>query len=133
MKPRVLTAVVAALAVTLVGCSGKATEGKAGEEGKGGIKTGPGVSSSTISLGVLTDMTGVYASLGKSVTQAQQLWVKQTNEAGGICDRKIELTVRDHGYDPQKAIAAYTELVPDVAGFAQFIGSPFVAAVEQRV
>ncbi|MYV59552.1 ABC transporter substrate-binding protein, partial [Streptomyces sp. SID4931] len=133
MKLRVLTAVVAALAVTLVGCSGKATEGKAGEEGEGGIKTGPGVSSSTISLGVLTDMTGVYASLGKSVTQAQQLWVKQTNDAGGICDRKIELTVRDHGYDPQKAIAAYTELVPDVAGFAQFIGSPFVAAVEQRI
>ncbi len=133
MKLRVLTAVVAALAVTLVGCSGKATEGKAGEEGEGGIKTGPGVSSSTISLGVLTDMTGVYASLGKSVTQAQQLWVKQTNDEGGICDRKIELTVRDHGYDPQKAIAAYTELVPDVVGFAQFIGSPFVAAVEQRV
>ncbi|WP_329354914.1 ABC transporter substrate-binding protein [Streptomyces anulatus] len=133
MKLRVLTAVVATLAVTLVGCSGKATDGKATEEGEGGIKTGPGVSSSTISLGVLTDMTGVYASLGKSVTQAQQLWVKQTNDEGGICDRKIELTVRDHGYDPQKAIAAYTELEPEVVGFAQFIGSPFVAAVEQRI
>ena len=42
------------------------------------MKTGQGVTYSTISLGVLTDMTGVYASLGKSVTQAQQLWVKQT-------------------------------------------------------
>ncbi|WP_433405607.1 ABC transporter substrate-binding protein [Streptomyces sp. CA-146814] len=133
MKLRALTAVVAALAVTLVGCSGKATEGKGDGQDESGIKTGPGVSSSTISLGVLTDMTGVYASLGKSVTQAQQLWVKQINAKGGICDRKIELTVRDHGYDPQKAIAGYTELEPKVLGFAQFIGSPFVAAVEQRI
>ena len=30
----------------------------------------------TITLGVLTDMTGVYATLGKSVTQAQQLYVE---------------------------------------------------------
>lgn len=97
------------------------------------MKTGEGVTDSKITLGALTDMTGVYASLGKSVTQAQQLWVKETNAAGGICDRQIELTVRDHGYDPQKAIAAYTELEPDVLGFAQFIGSPFVAAVEQRI
>ncbi|MFD9425970.1 MULTISPECIES: ABC transporter substrate-binding protein [unclassified Streptomyces] len=133
MKLRALTAVVAALTVTLVGCSGKATEGDGNEKDKSGVKTGEGVTSSKISLGALTDMTGVYASLGKSVTQAQQLWVKETNAAGGICDRKIELTVRDHGYDPQKAIAAYTELEPEVLGFTQFIGSPFVAAVEQRI
>ncbi|MFD7720721.1 ABC transporter substrate-binding protein, partial [Streptomyces sp. NPDC059814] len=134
MKLRVLGAVCAALALTLVGCSEKAnTSDGGGAEDKGGVKTGEGVTDSVISLGALTDMTGVYASLGKSVTQAQQLWVKQTNAAGGICDRKIALTVRDHGYDPQKAIAGYTELEPKVLGFVQFIGSPFVAAVEQRI
>lgn len=79
MRKRVLGAVVAALALTLAGCSGKATEGKDTEADKGGVKTGQGVTDSAITLGSLTDMTGVYASLGKSVTQAQQLWVKQTN------------------------------------------------------
>lgn len=133
MKLRVFGVVLATLALTVAGCSGKAGTGDSGGQDKSGVKTGEGVTSSKISLGVLTDMTGVYASLGKSVTQAQQLWVKQTNAAGGICDRKIELTVRDHGYDPQKAIAGYTELEPDVLGFVQFIGSPFVAAVEQRI
>ncbi|KQX86098.1 MULTISPECIES: ABC transporter substrate-binding protein [Streptomyces] len=133
MRMRVYGAVLAALTLTLVGCSGKADTGGGAETDKTGVKTGEGVTDSKITLGALTDMTGVYASLGKSVTQAQQLWVKETNAAGGICDRQIELTVRDHGYDPQKAIAAYTELEPDVLGFAQFIGSPFVAAVEQRV
>ncbi|MGW6059711.1 ABC transporter substrate-binding protein [Streptomyces sp. NPDC055189] len=125
------TALAALLAVA--GCSSKAGDSEGDKEGAGGVKAGAGVSAKTIDLGVLTDMTGVYATLGKSVTQAQQLYVKQTNADGGICGRKLKLTVRDHGYDPQKAVAAYTELEPDVLGFAQFIGSPFVAAVEQRV
>ncbi|MCX4820342.1 ABC transporter substrate-binding protein [Streptomyces sp. NBC_01142] len=134
MKPRLYAAVLAAaLTLTVAGCSEKATKGEGDEKDAGGVKTGEGVTGKTITLGVLTDMTGVYASLGKSVTQAQQLWAKQTNAAGGICGRNIELTVRDHGYDPQKAVAAYTELEPEVLGFAQFIGSPFVAAVKQRI
>lgn len=137
MKPRLYAAALAAaLTLTsagLAGCSSKATDGGGGEKDAGGVKTGEGVTAKTINLGVLTDMTGVYASLGKSVTQAQQLWAKQTNAAGGICGRTVELTVRDHGYDPQKAVAAYTELEPKVLGFSQFIGSPFVAAVKGRI
>ncbi|AVZ76228.1 ABC transporter [Streptomyces lunaelactis] len=133
MKPKMYVAVLAVLALTVVGCSEKATNGDGGGKDAGGVKTGDGVTAKTITLGVLTDMTGVYASLGKSVTQAQQLWAKQTNASGGICGRTVELTIRDHGYDPQKAVAAYTELEPKVLGFAQFIGSPFVAAVKQRI
>ncbi|MFI6120904.1 ABC transporter substrate-binding protein [Streptomyces sp. NPDC051064] len=133
MKLRVVGAVVAALTLTLAGCSEKAKSSDDGAADKNGVKSGEGVTDSKITLGALTDMTGVYASLGKSVTQAQQLWVKETNKAGGICGRQIELAVRDHGYDPQKAIGAYTELEPEVLGFTQFIGSPFVAAVESRI
>ncbi|MFE0700282.1 ABC transporter substrate-binding protein [Streptomyces sp. NPDC058872] len=131
---RGLAAALAALvALTAAGCSAKAKNGDGEQTGAGGVRTGEGVTDETISLGALTDMTGVYATLGKSVTQAQQLYVKQVNAAGGICGRRLELTVRDHGYDPQKALAAYTELEPKVLGYAQFIGSPFVAAVKQRV
>ncbi|GAA3142849.1 ABC transporter substrate-binding protein [Streptomyces rectiviolaceus] len=133
LKRATATATALAALLAVAGCSSKAEDDKGDKEGKGGVKTGVGVSADTITLGVLTDMTGVYATLGKSVTQAQQLYVKQTNADGGICGRKLKLTVRDHGYDPQKAVAGYTELEPDVLGFAQFIGSPFVAAVKQRV
>ncbi|WP_369211788.1 ABC transporter substrate-binding protein [Streptomyces flavofungini] len=125
------TALAALLALTA--CSSKAKDGDDDSGSAGGVKTGEGISGKTINLGVLTDMTGVYATLGKSVTQAQQLYVDQTNADGGICGHQLKLTVRDHGYDPQKAVAAYTELEPKVLGFAQFIGSPFVAAVEQRI
>ncbi|WP_409234206.1 ABC transporter substrate-binding protein [Streptomyces sp. PA5.6] len=128
------TATALAALLALSACSSKANDdGGDGDKGAGGVKTGDGVTGETIDLGVLTDMTGVYATLGKSVTQAQQLYVDQTNADGGICGRRLKLTVRDHGYDPQKAVAAYTELEPKVLGFAQFIGSPFVAAVERRV
>lgn len=131
-------AAAGALAVLLAvaGCSSKAKDGDGDDKGSasaGGVKTDGGVSARTITLGALTDMTGVYATLGKSVTQAQQLYVKQLNAAGGVCGRQVSLTVRDHGYDPQKAVSGYTELAPKVLGFAQFIGSPFVAAVKQRV
>ncbi|MFE0425964.1 ABC transporter substrate-binding protein [Streptomyces sp. NPDC058953] len=133
-RPRICAAVVTALALTVgvSGCSDKASDDD-GKKATGGVRTGDGVTDKTIPLGVLTDLTGVYASLGKSVTQSQQLWAKQTNAAGGVCGRQISLTVRDHGYDPQKALAAYTEVESKVLGFAQFIGSPFVAAAKQRV
>ncbi|MEU6673105.1 ABC transporter substrate-binding protein [Streptomyces sp. NPDC046925] len=133
MKRSAATVTALAALLAVAGCSSKAGDGEGAKEDAGGVKAGVGVSAKTIDLGVLTDMTGVYATLGKSVTQAQQLYVKQTNADGGICGRKLKLTVRDHAYDPQKAVAAYTELEPEVLGFAQFIGSPFVAAVEQRV
>ncbi|WP_404828787.1 ABC transporter substrate-binding protein [Streptomyces dioscori] len=130
---RVAAGAIAAL-LLLSGCSSKAKDddGKS-DSAAGGVKTGKGISGKTIALGALTDMTGVYATLGKSVTQAQQLYVKQLNADGGVCGYKVELTVRDHGYDPQKALSAYTELAPKVLGFAQFIGSPFVAAAKPRI
>ncbi|WP_432175018.1 ABC transporter substrate-binding protein [Streptomyces sp. Tue6028] len=129
---RVAAGALAALLV-LAGCSSKAKDDDGDKQSAGGVKTGDGISGKTISLGVLTDMTGVYATLGKSVTQAQQLYVKQVNAGGGVCGYKLALTVRDHGYDPQKAVSGYTELAPKVLGFTQFIGSPFVAAVKQRI
>ncbi|WP_306316324.1 MULTISPECIES: ABC transporter substrate-binding protein [unclassified Streptomyces] len=128
-----VTAMATLLALTAA-CSSKAKDdGDGDKQSAGGIKTDKGVTGKTITLGALTDMTGVYATLGKSITQSQQLYVKQFNDAGGACGYKAKLTVRDHGYDPQKAVAAYTELAPEVLGFPQFLGSPFVAAVKQRI
>ncbi|WP_030145150.1 ABC transporter substrate-binding protein [Spirillospora albida] len=125
-------ALALAMGVTAAGCSGKATGGSGGTDSKG-VKTGPGVTDSTIKIGVETDLTGVYAPLGKSLTQAQQLYVEEANAAGGVCGRKLELVVRDHGYDPQRAASAYSELQPNVIGLAQFVGSPMVTALKSRI
>ncbi|MGW4666672.1 ABC transporter substrate-binding protein [Streptosporangium sandarakinum] len=128
-----LAVLVLALAPAVASCaSGKATGGGPAVGGDG-VKTGPGVTAETITVGVMTDLTGPYASFGKSLTQAQQLYFEQVNAAGGVCGRKIQAMVRDHGYDVQKAVTAYTEIAPRSVAIAHFIGSPMVVALKQRI
>ncbi|MEV5434219.1 ABC transporter substrate-binding protein [Streptomyces sp. NPDC052701] len=117
-----------ALLLAATGCSSKADGGKGGDAADG-VRTGPGVGAGTIRLGALTDLTGPYATLGKSIVQAQQMWADETNAKGGVCDRKVEIVVKDHGYDVQKAVTAYADIAPDVVALPQVIGSPVVAAL----
>ena len=113
-------------ALGLVAC-GKSSSG--GGQGAGGVKTGPGVTDKQITLGVLTDLTGVFGPLGTSLTQAQQAFWKQQNAAGGVCNRKVKLLVKDHGYDPQKAVTLYRDMEPNVASLQQLLGSPITVAL----
>ncbi|MGV4890226.1 ABC transporter substrate-binding protein [Streptomyces viridosporus] len=119
-----------ALLLAATGCSSTAEGGDGGGAAAAdGIRTGPGVGAKTIRLGALTDLTGPYATLGKSIVQAQQMWADEVNAEGGICDRRIEIVVKDHGYDVQKAVTAYADIAPDVVALPQVIGSPVVAAL----
>ncbi|MFF3501362.1 ABC transporter substrate-binding protein [Streptomyces sp. NPDC003247] len=123
-----LAAALAALLIAATGCSSKA-DGGSTSDGADGVKSGPGVTEKSIRLGALTDLTGPYATLGKSIVQAQQMWADETNADGGICGRKVEIVVKDHGYDVQKAVTAYADIAPDVLALPQVIGSPVVAAL----
>ncbi|CAL9604462.1 hypothetical protein SUDANB58_05506 [Streptomyces sp. enrichment culture] len=124
-----LVAAVAAVLLAGTACSSKGAGDANGGGGADGVKTGPGIGEKSIRLGALTDLTGPYATLGKSIVQAQQMWADETNTAGGICGRKVEIVVKDHGYDVQKAVAAYADISPDVVALPQVIGSPVVAAL----
>src|SRR4051812_48855684 len=127
MSRRTLALGVALLAaIACAGC-GKSSSSGGGEQG--GIKTGPGVTSTKIRLGVLTDLSGVFAPLGQAITQGQQAYWKQQNAAGGVSDRKVTLTVKDHGYDPQNAVTLYRDVEPKVLALQQLLGSPITAAL----
>ena len=130
-RRRAVAAAGIALALTAAACSTKGQSSGGGSEG--GVKTGPGVTADTINLGVLTDLSGVFAVLGKSVTQGAQIFFDDLNSAGGICGRKVKLTVKDHGYNVQKAVGLYADLAPDVLGMEQLLGSPVNAALKQNV
>ncbi|MFJ4466667.1 ABC transporter substrate-binding protein [Streptomyces sp. NPDC089424] len=123
-----LASALSALLLATTGCSSKADGDDAGN-GADGVKSGPGVTDKTVRLGALTDLTGPYATLGKSIVQAQQMWADETNADGGICGRKVEIVVEDHGYDVQKAVTAYADISADVVALPQVIGSPVVAAL----
>jgi ABC-type branched-subunit amino acid transport system substrate-binding protein len=123
---------VCLLLVVLAGCGSKGSENKPSSGGggaSGAVKTGPGVTGKTITLGVLTDLSGVFAPLGKPTMQANQLFWKERNAQGGVCGRTVRLVVKDHGYDPQKAVVQYRELSGQVAGLQELLGSPITAAL----
>ena len=107
-KKSLAAAVLAGLLlVAVAGCGSKGQSNNASSGGGGGsgaLKTGPGVTGKTITLGILTDLTGVFAPLGKPTMQANQLFWKEKNAQGGVCGRQVNLVVKDHGYDPQKAV-----------------------------
>lgn len=135
---RTAAAVLAILALTVTACSSKDDDdepnsppGSAGAPGQ--VKTGAGVSASEIRIGELTDMTGPFAPLGKSVTNAEQLYYDQINAQGGICGRQVKLDVKDHSYDAQKARTAYTELSGKVVGMSQLIGSAIVTQLQDDI
>ena len=119
------------LLVMLAGCGSKGESNKASSSGgqSGSVKVGPGVTGKTITLGILTDLSGVFAPLGKPIVQSTQLFWKERNAQGGVCNRQVKLVVKDHGYDPQKAVVQYRELAGDVAALQQLLGSPITAVL----
>jgi len=117
-----------ALSLSATACSTKANKNN-GNKTENGVQAGPGVTKDKITLGVLTDESGVFAALGTTVTQGNQLAVDEINAAGGICGRKISLIVKDTAYDVQKAVSQYAEIAPNIAGILQMLGSPATTAL----
>ena len=80
---RVATLVVVAMCLFGAGCG---TKGSGGEgSSSGGVKTERGIEGKTITIGALTDLTGVFAALGKDITNAQALYWKQQNAGDKVC------------------------------------------------
>ncbi|SFP68131.1 ABC-type branched-chain amino acid transport system, substrate-binding protein [Amycolatopsis arida] len=131
MKRLVAVAFATALALTACGTKG----GDSGSSGtdESGVKTGVGVTDADITLGVMTDKTGVFKNLGLGITQGNELWVDDVNAAGGICGRQVRLEQVDHGYKADTAKTLYPQIEPKVLGFVQLLGSPITAALKQNL
>ncbi|TWP50734.1 ABC transporter substrate-binding protein [Lentzea tibetensis] len=94
------------------------------------MRSGVGVTESSIALGVLTDMTGPFKSSAILRIRGYELYLDQVNQRGGVCGRKIELKQKDHGFDVQRALDGYFELEPQVLGFIDVAGAQMTAAIE---
>jgi len=129
------THLAAALAAVLVlsACSTKANDAGSSGADSSGVKTGKGVTATDITLGVMTDKSGVFKNLGLGITQGNELWAKDFNAAGGVCGRQVKLEEVDHGYKADTAKTLYPQIEPKVLGFVQMLGSPVVAALKQNL
>jgi len=65
----------------------------------------------TIKIGLEGPMTGDYAYEGQGFEKAVQLLVDQTNEAGGLLGRQVELVIEDDAGDPAQAALVAQRLV----------------------
>jgi ABC-type branched-subunit amino acid transport system substrate-binding protein len=93
------------------------------------LKTGPGVTKSAITLGVLTDQTGPFAAASEGIAQGRQLFWIAKNAQGGVCNRTVKFSIQDHAYNAQNATSLYEQQQPKVLAFEELLGSPMIAAL----
>jgi len=71
----------------------------------------PCLAGDTISVGVVTGLTGWGADLGASVKEGVNLAVEEINNNGGLLGNNIEVIYRDDESNPPKGIVAARELI----------------------
>ena len=96
---RLLTAVGAVLAASLalVGCSAS--------------PSATPTSTTPLTIGVSLSLTGDFSDSGKAAQRGYELWVGETNKAGGVLGRKVALTIVDDASSPDQVVTNYTNLI----------------------
>lgn len=130
-------AVGVALALTVAACGGDdsgASDDDKADTG-GAPATVAGFDGTTIKLGVITPTSGSVAVIGKPLTAGNQAYFDYINaEKGGIGGKyKVELDIRDSGYDPTKAGQEYASVKGSTVMLAQLLGTPIVNSVLEQL
>ncbi len=71
----------------------------------------PGVTATTIKLGITSPLTGIAAPGYKKIPGAMKAYFDYVNANGGVFGRKIELVSKDDQYIPTTAVAKANELI----------------------
>ena len=133
LKLRGAAAACAVGAVALgVSACGTGSSGGGGSNSSGGVKTGPGVNAKTktISLGVLSPLSGPVAAIGGPLTAGEETYFNAVNATGGINGWRVKLVKRDTKYDPQTQVQQYNSIAGNVAFIAESLGSPTTKAIQ---
>ena len=92
-----------------------------------------GVTEDTIRVGLLSDLSGIFAPLVVEVVAAWEVYFEKVNEEGGIAGREVELVVLDQGYDVPRHIEQYQQMRQEndegVVLIGHSSGSPHTAAI----
>ncbi len=133
-------AVAVALALTVAACGGSDDDDDAADDGGGGDTAGApaavaGFDGTTIKLGVITPTSGTVAVIGNPLTAGNKAYFDYVNaELGGIGGKyKVELDIRDSGYDPTKAGQEYASVKGGTVMLAQLLGTPIVNSVLEQL
>jgi len=90
-----------------------------------------GITDTEIKLGMVNVQSGPAAGLGKGMRSGAEAYFKELNAKGGVHGRKINLTVADDGYEPNRAVDETLKMIEGEKAFALFgyVGTPTANAV----
>lgn len=119
-----VVACASALAVTLAGCGGRS-----GSSGGSGAASSPGITDTTLTLGITTPLSGATAGPGTCTVAGVKAYFGAKNAAGGVKfgdgkTRTVDIKALDDTYDPQKAKANYDQLKNNVFAMTAGLGTP---------
>jgi len=113
------------------------TDDDSGEGEVTEVETDYGVTDDTIRLGMIADLSGIFAPLVTEIVEAQKVYFEMLNDAGGIAGRKVELVIEDNGYDVTKHQEIYERMRVEsdsgVVWFTEMTGSPHTASVAAQM
>jgi ABC-type branched-subunit amino acid transport system substrate-binding protein len=86
----------------------------------------PGVTSTSVTFGTHTPLTGPAAPGYSEIAAASQAYFNYVNANGGVFGRKIHLIIRDDAYNPSNTVNVTHELVlqSKVFGIFEGLGTP---------
>jgi ABC-type branched-subunit amino acid transport system substrate-binding protein len=104
-------------------------------DGPAEVEVDYGVTDDAIRVGLLSDLSGIFAPLVVEVVAAWEVYFEKVNEEGGIAGRQVELVVVDQGYDVPRHIEQYQRLREESEAGVVLIGhssgSPHTAAIAE--
>ena len=104
--------------------SSTTTGGSAGSAAAGNTASGPGVTPTTIKVGLVTSLTGSDSSNSVTIPKGFAARIDAQNAAGGVNGRKITYVVEDDQSSPTAAATA-AESAVNAGAFAVDYNSPF--------
>ncbi|HMO46920.1 MAG TPA: ABC transporter substrate-binding protein [Rubrivivax sp.] len=91
------------------------------------------MASEPLRFGLCYDLTKSYGFITPQVAQAARDYAALINSKGGLGGNKIEITVQDHGNEPQRGIECYERLKREGVMVFDFMSTPVARAVLPRV
>jgi branched-chain amino acid transport system substrate-binding protein len=86
-----------------------------------------------VKIGLCYDLTKIYVAAVPQVAQAVKDYAELLNQRGGIEGHPIQVTVQDHGNEPQRGIDCYERLKREGVIVFDFFSTPVSRAVLPRI
>jgi ABC-type branched-subunit amino acid transport system substrate-binding protein len=101
----------------------------------GGILTDVGVDleAGTITVGLLSDLTGVFSALVTPVVAGYEAYIAKVNAEGGVGGLTVVVEKRDTVYSVDTHVQLYGELKDQVVAFGHSTGSPHTVAINEQL